>query len=120
MSGTGASRASLPCSTSCSAATEVIALVIDAMRNTLSRVIAGTTGILIGVKRRLSRRAGGGVADVAALLGDAGLLVADPREGGDAVANLLLCRQAKAQPQPRLGGGAVDRPFRPRVEGDPG
>jgi hypothetical protein len=39
MSGTGASSASLPCSTSCIAATEVMALVIEAMRKTLSSVI---------------------------------------------------------------------------------
>jgi len=32
---------SLPCSTSCMAATEVIALVIEAMRKTVSSVIAG-------------------------------------------------------------------------------
>jgi hypothetical protein len=39
MSGTGASRASLPSSTSCIAATEVMALVIEAMRKALSSVI---------------------------------------------------------------------------------
>src|SRR5260370_42448629 len=58
--------------------------------------------------------------DVAALLGDAGLLVADSREPGDAVAYLLLGGQTKAQPQPRLGGFAVDRPFRPGIERDAG
>src|SRR5580704_18509906 len=63
---------------------------------------------------------GGGVADVAALLRDAGLLVADPGEGGDALADLLLGGQAEAEPQPRLRGGAVDRPFRTRIEGDAG
>jgi len=40
MSGTGASSASLPCSTSCSAATDVISLTMEATRNTVSRVIA--------------------------------------------------------------------------------
>ncbi len=40
MSGTGASSASLPCSTSCSAAIAVTILVIEAMRNTVSPVIA--------------------------------------------------------------------------------
>jgi hypothetical protein len=44
MSGTGASSASLPCSTSCIAATEVIALVMDAMRKTVSGVIAAAPG----------------------------------------------------------------------------
>ena len=39
--GTGSSSVSLPCSTSCMAATEVIALVIEAMRKTVSSVIAG-------------------------------------------------------------------------------
>ena len=59
-------------------------------------------------------------AHVAALLGDAELLVADPREAGDALADLLLCRQPEAQAQARFRGLAVDRPFRSRVERDPG
>ena len=37
----GWSSGSLPCSTSCIAATEVTALVIEAIRNTVSGVIAG-------------------------------------------------------------------------------
>ena len=37
---TGSSSSSRPSSTSCIAATEVTALVIEAMRNTVSRVIA--------------------------------------------------------------------------------
>ena len=41
MFGTGPSSVSLPCSTNCIAATEVIALVIEAMRKKLSGVIAG-------------------------------------------------------------------------------
>ena len=41
MLGTGSSSLSLPCSTSCMAATEVMAFVIEAMRKTLSSVIAG-------------------------------------------------------------------------------
>ena len=41
ISGTGASNASLFCSTNCSAATEVISLTIEPMRNTVSGVIAG-------------------------------------------------------------------------------
>ena len=44
IAGTGASSESLPCSTSCKAATEVIALTIEAMRKTVSRVIAGPPG----------------------------------------------------------------------------
>ena len=40
MSGTGPSTFSLPCSTSCMAAVEVMALVIEAMRKTVSSVIA--------------------------------------------------------------------------------
>jgi len=60
------------------------------------------------------------VADVAALLGDAGLLVADPSKGGDALTDLLLGRQPEAEPQPRFRGLAVDRPFRAWIEGDPG
>jgi hypothetical protein len=39
MLGTGSSSSSLPCSTSCIAATEVMALAIEAMRKTLSSVI---------------------------------------------------------------------------------
>ena len=38
-----------------------------------------------------------GVADVAALLGDAGLLVADLGEGGDALADLFFARQREAE-----------------------
>jgi hypothetical protein len=41
MFGTGSSSLSLPCSTSCIAATEVITLVIEATRNTVSRVMGG-------------------------------------------------------------------------------
>ena len=40
MLGTGSSSFSLPCSTICIAATEVMALVIDAMRKTVSGVMA--------------------------------------------------------------------------------
>jgi hypothetical protein len=43
MSGTGASSDSLFCSTSCSAATDVITFTIEATRNTVSRVMAGTS-----------------------------------------------------------------------------
>ena len=42
--GTGSSSLSLPCSTSCIAATEVITLVMDAMRKTVSGVIAAAPG----------------------------------------------------------------------------
>src|SRR5271170_5192349 len=62
----------------------------------------------------------GRAADIAALLGDAGLFVADPREAGDALADLVLGRRAEAQPEARFGGRAVTRPFRPRVESDAG
>jgi hypothetical protein len=48
MFGTGSSTLSLPCSTSCIAATEVIALVIEAMRKTVSSVI----GVLWSSARR--------------------------------------------------------------------
>src|SRR5712691_11864736 len=61
-----------------------------------------------------------GAPDVAALLGDARLFVADPREGGDALADLLLRRRAEAQPQARLGGLAVTGPFRPGIERNAG
>ncbi len=44
MFGTGSSSLSLPCSTSCIAATEVITLVMDAMRKTVSMVIAAAPG----------------------------------------------------------------------------
>ena len=40
MSGTGSSSFSLPCSTICIAATDVMALVIEAMRKTVSDVMA--------------------------------------------------------------------------------
>src|SRR5437764_9618567 len=72
------------------------------------------------VRRNSVARARGGVADVAALLGNAEFVVADLRERGDAVADLLLCRQREAEAQPRLGIVAIDRPFRPRVERDAG
>ena len=65
-------------------------------------------------------RTGGGVPDIAALLGDAGFFVAHPGEGGDTLADLFLRGQAKAQPEARLGGVAVNRPFRSGVEGDAG
>src|SRR3954447_7562371 len=57
---------------------------------------------------------------VAALLGDAELFVADPSETGDALADLLFCRQPETQPQARASGLAIDRPFRSRIEGDSG
>src|SRR5712691_7414159 len=60
------------------------------------------------------------VPDIAALLGDAGLFVANAGEVGDALADLVLGRRAKAQPQPRLGGIAIARPFRPVVKRDAG
>ena len=55
------------------------------------------------------------MADIAALLRDAGLLVADAGEGGDALADLLLGGQPEAQPQPRFRRVAIDRPFRPGI-----
>ena len=56
ISGTGASRLSLPSSTSCIAATEVIALVIEAMRNTVSSVIAGPPPTSRSAERALVER----------------------------------------------------------------
>ena len=52
--------------------------------------------------------------DIAALLGDAGLFVADAGEVGDALADLVLGRRAEAEPEPRFCGLAVARPFRTR------
>src|SRR5438270_690260 len=62
---------------------------------------------------------GRSVPHVAALLGDAELLVADLRETGDALADLLLCRQPEAQAQARFRGFAIDRPLRAGIERDP-
>src|SRR3954454_21833326 len=83
---------------------------------------AGTPGWCVAAEMSgvSASGAGSGVADVAALLGDAELLVADLGEGGDALADLLLRRQRETQPQPRLGAVAVDRPFRAWVERDAG
>src|SRR5689334_1553620 len=78
-----------------------------------ARCWAHKPGILRGCPRP-------GVADVAALLRDPELLVADLREGSDALADLLLCRQRETQPQPRFGTVTIDRPFRTRVERDAG
>src|SRR5439155_5355273 len=79
---------------------------------------AGTPDIGRMKPRTLRRCAGSGVANVAALLGDAELLVADLGEGGDALADLLLRRQCETQAQPRLRAISVDRPFRPWIERD--
>ena len=48
---------------------------------------------------------------VAAAHRDAGLLVADPGQFGDALADFFLLSQREAQPQPRLRIGALDRPI---------
>ena len=55
--GTGSSSVSLPCSTSCMAATEVIALVIEAMRKTVSSVIAGPLSSARDAERALVEQA---------------------------------------------------------------
>src|SRR4051794_24383651 len=81
---------------------------------------AGTPGWCVAAEMSgvSASGAGGGVADVAALLGDAELLVTDLGEGGDALADLLLCRQRETQPEPRLRAVSVDGPFRPWIERD--
>src|SRR5215469_12372029 len=57
---------------------------------------------------------------VAALRRDAGLLVADLGERGDALADFPLRGQRKAEPEPRLAVRAVDRPFRAGIERNAG
>src|SRR5438105_1237118 len=48
------------------------------------------------------------------------LLATDLRQHGDALADLLMCRARKAQPQARAGVALVGRPFRPRIDRDAG
>src|SRR6266849_345979 len=74
----------------------------------------------VAMKKSSAAGAERGVPNVGALLGDAGLFVADPGKTSDALADLLLRSRAKAQPQPRLGCLAVAGPFRPGIERDAG
>src|SRR5262245_38230323 len=67
-------------------------------------------------QRSASRRA----ADIAAPRGHPEFAAADLGEGGDAVADLVLCRAREAQPHAAFAVGLVDGPFRPRIDRDPG
>src|SRR6516162_11325028 len=73
--------------------------------------------ISIGSAARLP---GGGASDIGALLGDAGLLETDAREGRDTGADVVRRRQCEADPQMRFALARIARPFGPRVEDDPG
>src|ERR1700745_4227039 len=61
-----------------------------------------------------------GVANIGALLGDAGLLKADAGKGRDTGANVIFRWQRKAEPQMRFALDRIARPFGAGVEDDSG